>query len=233
MAIYREETFPKILESSSRLLIALGIPPAVVVLRYLPGPIGLIRNVMGEKRRLFLLLTGGLMAASLLTNVAILSVVTGSLPTAFLVNNGSFALQADLDDPLDRFLEQVFPYYNYPFALIMFPRHFLISDEFGFKQDVLLAQPLFLNIHYFADFAPFALLISAYMVLTRYYFSVSKAGIGGRVGGRRSGVAAGTGALAAPSASSGASTALTALAAGVCCGGFAVESSIYILGLTI
>ncbi len=200
---------------------------------YLPSELKTTFNVIREKKMLFVVLTFGLVAASLLVNVVVLSIVTGHLPSSFFINDGRFALQAKLDDPVDQFLEEVFPLYNYPLVLIMFPRQFIITNEFGVKENVLLAQPLFLNVHYFADFTPFALLISAYAVLTRHYFSSISAGARGKVKGTRSGTAAGVTSAVTPSVSSGATTALTAFAAGVCCGGFAIESSIYVLGLTI
>jgi hypothetical protein len=181
---------------------------------------------------MFLALTLALLGASLLINVMVLSVVTGSLPSYLMLNDGTLGLQARLDDPLDQFLEQVFPFYNQPFAAIMFPRQFAFIDELGNKESDIINQPLFLNIHYFGDFAPFALLISSYTVLTRYYFSRSRADpISGM--NEKGGMMAGGLSSAAPSVGSGATTAMTALSAGVCCGSYALENSVYVFGFAL
>lgn len=180
-----------------------------------------------------MVLTFALIGASLLINILVLSAVTGSLPSYFMLNDGTLGLQARLDDPVDQFLEQVFPLYSQPFAAIMFPRGATFTNELGYRENVIVSQPLFLNIHYFADFAPFALLISAYTVLTRYYFSGLRRDQGSKVRGSKGGMATGVSSAVAPSMGSGTSTAMTALASGVCCGSFAVESSIYVLGLAI
>ncbi|MBI4258046.1 MAG: hypothetical protein HY619_03745 [Thaumarchaeota archaeon] len=190
-------------------------------------------SVMRSKSRLFLVLIFALIGASLLINILVLSAVTGRLPAYLMLNDGTLGLQASLDDPVDQFLEEAFPLYNQPFAAIMFPREFTLIDEFGYKENVIVSQPLFLNIHYFADFTPFAVLISSYTVLTRYYFSRSTAGPASKTSGKKAGTIVGGLSTAAPSVGSGTGTAMTALAAGVCCGSFAVESSIYVLGFAI
>lgn len=192
-----------------------------------------ILGVIKSKKRLFFVLTFALIGASLLINILVLSAVTGRLPSSFLLNDGTLALQARLDDPVDQWLEQALPFYNYPFAAIMFPRWFTFTNELGYKESGIVSQPLFLNIHYFADFAPFALLISSYTVLTRYYFSGLRGSPVSKTKGSKGGVAMSGFSAAAPSVGSGTSTAMTALAAGVCCGSFAVESSVYILGFVI
>ncbi|MCS4538730.1 MAG: hypothetical protein HYY67_07735 [Thaumarchaeota archaeon] len=191
-----------------------------------------ILSVIRSKSRMFLALTLALLGASLLINVMVLSVVTGSPPSYLMLNDGTLGLQARLDDPLDQFLEQVFPFYNQPFAAIMFPRQFAFIDELGNKESDIINQPLFLNIHYFGDFAPFALLISSYTVLTRYYFSRSRADPISGINGKGGTIAGGLSAVS-PSVGSGATTAMTALSAGVCCGSFALENSVFVFGFAV
>lgn len=194
--------------------------------------VGTVLSVLAVKKRVFIGVTVSLIVASLIINVAVLSAVTGKLPSAMLLNDGSFRLQADIDDHVDRFLEAVFPLYNYPLALVMFPREFVITNELGLKENVIASQPLFVTLHYFADFAPFAVLISAYTILSRYYFSNRGHSIARRKASKK-GLMVGAGASASPSVGSGATTALTALAGGICCGAFAVETSFYVLGFAI
>lgn len=196
----------------------------------LANDIKTVLSTVFSKKTTVLILIAGLTGVSIAVNLGLLYVNTGKPPGAIVLNDGVFQRfeSRALDDPNDPFHQileatSTLPYFNYPILWFEFDRKVQVSDENGIVTENLPAR-FYLTPHYFADFAPVAVLLSTYMVVSREW---KKNGTG------RKRYLGATAAMAAPSGSATASTALTSLAAGACCGAFAVESSVYILGFAI
>lgn len=199
-------------------------------IRKLKDDLRTILVTASSKKTVAFMLIAGMTGASIATNLVVLYASTGNPPSAVVLNDGVFQRLESraLDDPLDEFVGNVIPYFNYPILWFEFDRKVQVSDENGIVTENLPAR-FYLTPHFFADFAPISVLLSTYMIMSREWTR-------GRVGGKRfrgKGSLAASVATAAPSGSATASTVLTSLAAGACCGAFAVESSVYILGFAI
>ncbi len=214
--------------------------------------IKIVLATLFSNKSVALMLIAGLTGVSIATNLVVLYASTGNPPNAIVLNDGVFqrlesrALDDPaLTDPFHEFAEATIPYFNYPILWFEFNRKVQVSDENGVVTENLPAR-FYLTPHYFFDFMPISLLLSVYLVISREW-SKGRTGIKEDVsttkghlssithrawfGRKRYAGAAAT--IAAPSGSATASTALTSLAAGACCGAFAVESSVYILGFAI
>lgn len=179
-------------------------------------------------------LTLGFISASLLANILVLSVVMGMPPSAIVINDGTMleVRSSALEDPVDGFLENVIPKWNYPYFWFAWEQTLIVPspDDPYTLMPLTRTIPFYMTPHYFADFAPIAILLSTYLVLSRYYFKNYSGAI---KRSQKRGLVATLSSIGAPSGSAGATTALTSVAAMACCGAFAIETSVTVIGIAI
>ncbi len=179
------------------------------------------------------LLVVAIVVASLVANVVVLSVALGKLPNGIVPNDGSMlkVRSSPLEDPIDEFLDSTFPVWNYPLLWVAWEQRIVapVPDDPYTLMVFTSIVPFYLTLHYFADVVPIAVLLSTYIVLSRHF--LKNYGTVKRT--QKRGLIAGASSVAAPSGSAGATTALTSVAATACCGAFAIENTVTIMGIAL
>lgn len=193
------------------------------LLRTLPSDMKVALTVMASKKLQACAVFLGLVALTLLVGLLVMWIVTGNLPTV-AVNTDYWGLAvqrlmaATAGALPATLLETIRVYLDYPAIWFTFERIGFQEQVRTLAMDTTTAFPV-INVRYFLENAPIALLLALYLVLSRHQTKET-----------RSAQLRGVSQVVSISIPGSSGAMASALAPMACCGGAAVQSAAYAVG---
>lgn len=193
----------------------------------LPGDVRTAMGILVSQKGVTVVLFLSILWVTVPLNLLVMSFATGHLPNMRINNNYvTLAVQRVQEVSLGslprEFFETAMLYWDYPLVWFSFERTLSAAQlQSGEVMDTSLLFSI--NARYFAGLAPVSVLLSIYLILSRYYVKRMRAG-------SREGKLISITSAVVPSGSGAVGTALAPMA---CCGGTAVQTTAYVLGFSI
>lgn len=193
------------------------------LLRTLPSDMKVALTVMASKKLQACAVFLGLVALTLLVGLLVMWIVTGNLPT-MAVNTDYWGLAvqrlmaATAGELPTTLLETIRIYLDYPAIWFTFERIGFEEQVRTLAMETTTAFPV-INVRYFLENAPIALLLALYLLLSRHQTIET-----------RSAQLRGVSQVVSISIPASSGTMASALAPMACCGGAAVQSAAYAVG---